>query len=1078
MRGMSSFASAPAPASTGPTRAHHWGYHAARKGRPVEWEINALDYARPIAAQCADPVLRELFIHLVCCIRWCDYLAALRARHVNWALEVEGGHLGYAMRLLFRYPATGRAYYRARVLNLIGKAVRDVLTRLKQIKQSQSLTQVSQASLGRRSLGEGGPQSAAQFEHLRPYLVDSSSTPALQSPSNPITGSDMVVFGAHPMIAHQPFHYHSLDDLRQDISRLGVDVPVSGDPSILAQPLSCGSFTLPNRLVVLPMEGCDGLPDGSPDELTYRRYRRFAAGGSGLLWVEACAAVPEGRANPRQLWLHAGNVAAYAHLVDDARAAARESMGPNHRPVLVLQLTHSGRYSKPGRLPSPIIAHHSKYLDPIHKLPPDYPLISDGELERLEDLYVEAARCALLAGFDAVDVKACHRYLVSELHASFTRDNSSYGGPEWENRTRFFRNVVLKIKDRVPGIAVTSRMNAYDAMAHPYGWGMAADGSDQPDLTDPLRLVGFLRSNGAPLVNITIGNPYFNPYVNRPYDLPISGGALPPEHSLQGVERFLHIVRAVQQAYPDLPVVGGGYSVLRQFLPNVGAAAVQQGWVSLIGGGRMSFAYPEFAREVVHGRPLDPEKVCVACSACTQIMRDGGRSGCVPRDAAIYEPIYKAGRAEALDTIQQMAKTCRQCNDPTCVPKCPAHVNVPRFILEISEGRFRDAYETIRDSNVLATICGYVCPSETLCESTCINEHYTETVPIRHLQRWVSRKAVEEGWARESRPVLPDTGRRVAVVGAGPAGVAAAVTLASLGHRVSLFERSEAPGGMAKDTIPAGRLPGPILNRELEDVLVSTGAIERRPFSLGPAGTLDDVLDEGFDAVLLAMGLSRSVALPGADRPREGAYGALDFLRHVKHHGGKVAGSVLVLGGGNTAIDAALSAKKAGAEDVAIVYRRSFAEMPAWPDERDAAMRGGVNFLILTQPLRYVTNQQGALTGIQVVRTRLGAPDASGRRRPENIPGSEHIIPCDLAVEAIGQSLEDKLRGALPGVEFTRSGLIATQPGSLATTRAKVYAAGDIVNGGSTVVQAVSEGTRAAREIHQSLCGTPLVAIG
>jgi len=298
-----------------------------------------------------------------------------------------------------------------------------------------------------------------------------------------------------------------------------------------------------------------------------------------------------------------------------------------------------------------------------------------------------------------------------------------------------------------------------------------------------------------------------------------------------------------------------------------------------------------------------------------------------------------------------------------------------------------------------------------------------------------------------------------------------------MGHRVSLFERGAAPGGMAKETIPADRLPDSVIDRELEDVLVSTGAIERRQFSLGPAGTLDDILDEGFDAVLLAMGLSRSVALPGADRPKSGVVGALEFLRQVKHHGQKVSGTVLVLGGGNTAIDAALSAKHAGASDVAIVYRRSFAEMPAWPDERDAAMRAGVNFLILTQPLQYIPNWDDVLTAVEVVRTHLGEPDASGRRRPENTPGSEHLIPCDLVVEAIGQVLDEHLRDALPGVEFTRSGRIVTRPGSLATSREKVYAAGDIVNGGSTVVQAVAEGTRAAREINQQLCGAPLVSI-
>ena len=872
------------------------------------------------------------------------------------------------------------------------------------------------------------------------------------------------------MFSHQPFHYHSLEDLARDIERLGLDIPVSEDVSPLAAPLDCGSFRLPNRFVVLPMEGCDGTTDGAPDELTFRRYRRFAAGGAGLLWVEACAVVPEGRANPRQLWIHKNNVAGFARLLDEARRAAAETMGASHRPVFVLQLTHSGRYSKPGRKPAPIIAHHSKYLDPVMGLPPDYPLITDEELERLEDVYVEAARCAREAGFDAVDVKACHRYLVSELHASFTRENSRYGGPEFDNRTRFFRNVVGKIRAAVPGIAVTTRMNAYDAMPYPYGWGMAADGSDRPDLTEPLRLVGFLQDSGAPLVNITIGNPYFNPHVNRPFDLPIAGAPLPPEHPLEGVARFLHIVREVQQTHPALPVVGGGYSWLRQFLPHVAAAAVERGWVSLVGGGRMAFAYPDFPREVLAGRSLDPEKVCVACSACTQIMRDGGRTGCVPRDAAIYEPIYKAGRAEALDTIRKEAATCRQCNDPTCVPKCPAGINIPKFIQAIVEGRYRDAYETIREANVLAAVCGYVCPSETLCESACINEHYSEPVPIRHLQRWVSRMALEEGWSREPQPRPAPTGFRVAVVGAGAAGIAAAVSLAASGHEVVLLDREADAGGVARDTIPPDRLPDEILRRELEDALLASGGIVRRRFELGLSCSLDSLLAEGFHAVLLAIGLTRSVALESSVRP-QGVYGALDFLRRVKHGGERVEGAVAVLGGGNTAIDAALSAIRAGAQDVFLVYRRSFAEMPAWPEERDAAVRAGVHFLVLTQPLDYVAGADGRLAGLRVVRTRLGEPDASGRRRPAPLSGTEHVLPCDVAVEAIGQTVDETIRQALAGVEFTRQGTIRTRPGTLMTSRERVWAAGDIVNGGATVVEAVAEGMRAAREIHAALTG-------
>ena len=230
------------------------------------------------------------------------------------------------------------------------------------------------------------------------------------------------------MPVHEPFHFHSLDQLRERISELALALDVTEDLSPLLEPVEVGPFRMPNRLVVLPMEGCDGTAEGAPGELTFRRYRRFAAGGAGMLWMEATAVVPEGRANPRQLWLHEGTVAVFASLAQAARLAAQEAIGPSHRPLLIVQLTHSGRYSRPGRLPRPIIAHHSPYLDPTHNLPPDYPLITDEELEKLEDRYVEAALCARRAGFDGVDVKACHRYLISELLASHTREGSRYGG--------------------------------------------------------------------------------------------------------------------------------------------------------------------------------------------------------------------------------------------------------------------------------------------------------------------------------------------------------------------------------------------------------------------------------------------------------------------------------------------------------------------------------------------------------------------------------------------------------------------------------------------------------------------------
>ncbi len=855
---------------------------------------------------------------------------------------------------------------------------------------------------------------------------------------------------------HEPFHFHSLDDLRRTIAELGLDLPVADDPRALLGPVDVGGFGLPNRLVVQPMEGCDGLGDGSPDELTFRRYRRFAAGGAGLVWFEACAVVEEGRANPRQLWIREETVRAFAKLVEETETAGAQ------RPFLVLQLTHSGRYSKPGRAPRPIVAHRSPYLDPSHNLPPDYPVISDGELERLEDRYVEAARCAWRAGFDAVDVKACHRYLISELHASHRRDGR-YGGP-FENRSRFIRNVVGKIRNTVPGLIVTSRLNAYDAMAFPYGFGVDRENPEKPDLAEPIELVRFLKSSGAPMVNITIGNPYYNPHVNRPFDLPTAGAPMPPEHPLAGVARFVAIVAEIQRSVPGIAVIGGGYSWLRQFFPNVAAAVVRSGGATLGGAGRMSFAYPDYPRDLAKRGKLDPERVCVACSACTQIMRDGGRTGCVPRDAVVYEPIYKAGRAEALDTITAMARTCRQCNDPSCIAGCPARVNIPEFVGHIAAGRFREAYETLRAANVLAAVCGYVCPSETQCEAACLNQHYSSSVPIRHLQRWVARKAVEEGWAAEPRKRANATGKRVAVLGAGPAGISAAAALAGMGHEVTLLDRGAALGGVAKQTIPAERLPETVIRAEIHDVLASSGVAEIRQFvALGDSYTLDAVLAEGFDAAVLALGLGQSVPLTNGCRP-PGLFGALEFLDAMKH-GRSAPGAVAVLGGGNTAIDAAMAARRAGASDVFIIYRRSFAEMPASPEERDQAIRAGIHFLILTAPVDYMTSADGHVTGVRVVRTRLGEPAEDGRRTPQPVPGSEHVIPADLVVEAIGQRLEERVVAALPGVRVTSRGLIWTHEGSLETSRPGVFAAGDAVNGGTTVVQAVAEGARAAREL-------------
>ena len=256
------------------------------------------------------------------------------------------------------------------------------------------------------------------------------------------------------------FHYKTFDELNGKLEQLGISWPYSENLGVLFEKVELGSRTLSNRFAIQPMEGCDCSAEGTPGDLTLRRYRRFASGGAGLLWTEACAVAPEGRANPRQMMITRENVDAFARIVGECRRLAKESMGSHHEPVLILQLTHSGRYSKPDGVPVPIIAHHSKVLDAQFDLPENYPLIEDGELERLQEAYVKAAKLALQAGFDGVDVKACHGYLIAELLASHTRENSRYGGEDFENRTRFLREVHQRLLAEVPTLIVTTRMNA------------------------------------------------------------------------------------------------------------------------------------------------------------------------------------------------------------------------------------------------------------------------------------------------------------------------------------------------------------------------------------------------------------------------------------------------------------------------------------------------------------------------------------------------------------------------------------------------------------------------------------------
>jgi glutamate synthase (NADPH/NADH) small chain len=347
-----------------------------------------------------------------------------------------------------------------------------------------------------------------------------------------------------------------------------------------------------------------------------------------------------------------------------------------------------------------------------------------------------------------------------------------------------------------------------------------------------------------------------------------------------------------------------------------------------------------------------------------------------------------------------------------------------------------------------------------------------KSIPIRALQRYVSEVARRQGWTELPVPA-ETTGRRIAVIGAGPAGLACAAELLRLGHEVTVFDATQEAGGTARALIPPERLSDDVARSEIEAVFTGEAAHRmtwKRGEPLRADFNLDDVLEQGFDAVFVSLGLSEGLHLPGATRPDEGVVDALEFLRQAKQGlYTRMPARVAVLGGGNTALDAATTAKRLGARDVYLIYRRSFAELPAWPEERDQALRAGVHFLILTQPVDYVPDENGKLTGLRIARTELGEPDGSGRRRPHVLKGTEGTLDVELVVEALGQRASADLARLLPGVELGGNGLVTVDAETHATSRDRVYAGGDIVNGGETAARAVGDGVSAARHIDGAL---------
>ncbi len=459
-------------------------------------------------------------------------------------------------------------------------------------------------------------------------------------------------------------------DLQKYLETAGVDLSfdetlLAPDQSPFAKPISLKSGkTIGNSLCILPMEGWDGTLDGKPTEFTKNRWVKFAVSGAKLLYgCEAVAVCHEGKANPNQLVINEENFEEFVQLRQLILDKHTERFGNTDGLVIGLQLTHSGRFCKPNshkKFESKILYSHP-FLNKKFGMEADYPVLTDEEIDDIIDKYIKAAVLAQKAGYDFVDVKHCHGYLGHEFLSAIDRPGK-YGG-SFENRTRYLRNIVAGIQKEAPGLEMGIRLSAFDflpykkgpndlgqpeeAEQYPYAFGGQQNGLGI-DLTETKAFLGLAQSLGIQIVCITAGSPYYNPHLTRPALFPPSDGYQPPEEPLAGVQRHIAVTDELKKAFPELVIIGSGYSYLQEWLPNVAQYVLRNGMADSIGFGRMVLSYPNMPEDIINGRTLTRNLICRTFSDCTSAPRNGLISGCYPLDT-FYK---KRPEAEALKAIK------------------------------------------------------------------------------------------------------------------------------------------------------------------------------------------------------------------------------------------------------------------------------------------------------------------------------------------------------------------------------------------------------------------------------------------
>lgn len=432
------------------------------------------------------------------------------------------------------------------------------------------------------------------------------------------------------------------------------------------------------------------------------------------------------------------------------------------------------------------------------------------------------------------------------------------------------------------------------------------------------------------------------------------------------------------------------------------------------------------------------------------------------------------------DMAKQEATRCIQCPKRPCVAGCPVNVDIPEFIKAVRDGNMPDSVKILKSKNALPAICGRVCPQETQCEQVCSLGKKGAPIAIGRLERYVADWDLGHKELASPTQIPPPTGKKVAIIGSGPAGLTAAADLAKFGHRVTMFEALHTAGGVLMYGIPEFRLPKNVVQAEV-DYVKSLGVDVQLDSVMGKLATVDELLSTGYDAVFLGTGAGLPMFLDIPGENLNGVYSANEYLTRVNLMKAylfpeydtpiKLGKRVAVIGGGNVAMDSARCALRLGADKVYIVYRRSRAEMPARHEEAENAEEEGIIFKLLTNPKQIVGDEKGWVKGMECYEMELGEPDASGRRRPVTKQGSEFIMDVDVVVVALGTTPNPLIPATTKGLEITKRGTVVADEQTGKTVKDRVWAGGDVVTGAATVISAMGAGKRAAESIHAFLTG-------